>query len=355
MGVRFERSDRWGNRLGPVHTPLSAVHEEGVDGTDCLTIETFDDLQKGDRIVWDDADTGTAHEHEVVETTRTHDGSGRPVTRATCMNSVCELFGDDLSARTYTNQTLSQIMTDVLRNTRWQYHDSPDFQGRHTIELSDTSVREAVAQIAEAVGAEMRATSTGAHPSSIRVIYFHREIRSSAVTGRFTYSRNMGRVVREVSADEVYTGVRGIGAQVQGSSAHYTETVYSTSALAAWGRPDRDGNRVHRVCRLSDPSCESVSAIRVAAADHLAQVCQPKVTYTCEIADIGNRRLGDLVSVVDTGFEPALRTEARITSITRDLLGRTRGGRVVIGSRPPSYMRVAFESIAGRTFDHHVR
>ena len=353
MGVRFERSDRWGNRLGPIHTPLSAVHEEGVDGTDCLTIETFDDLQKGDRIVWDDADTGTAHEHEVVETTRTHDGSGTPVTRATCMNSVCELFGDDLAARAYTNQTLSSIMGDVLRNTRWQYHDSADFQGRYSIEIGDTSVREAVAQIAEAVGAEMRATSTGSHPSAIRVIHFYREIRSSAVTGRFTYSRNMGRVVREVSADEVYTGVRGIGAQIQESSAHYTDTVYSTSALTAWGRPDRDGNKVHRVCRLSDSSCENTSAIRTKATDHLAQVCQPKVTYTCEIADIGNRRLGDLVSVVDTGFEPALRTEARITKITKDLLGKRRGGQLVIGSKPPRYMEVAFKSIAGRTFGHY--
>lgn len=353
MGVRFERSDRWGNKLGPVHVPLRAVHEEGVDGTDCLSIETFDDLQKGDRVVWSDPDTEVTHEHEVVETTRTHDGTGSPITRATCMNSVCELFGDDFAAKTYTSQTLSQIMTDVLRNTRWGYVIGDGLTGSFTVEIGDTSVREAVAAIVEAVGCEMRAFSSGSHPASQRFIRLDKQIRSGSATGRFAYARSMGKVTREVSSDEVYTAVRGIGAQVSGGSTRYTETVYSTSALNSWGRPDGSGNKVHRVCRLEDSSCTSVSAIRARATDHLAEVCQPKVTYTCEIADIGNRRLGDLVNVVDTGFEPALRTQARITRITKDLLGRTSAGQVVIGSTKPRYMEVAFKSIAGRTFRHY--
>ena len=49
--MRFTRFDRWESQLGSVK-PISATHEEALDGTDTLTLSTFSFLEKGDRLVW---------------------------------------------------------------------------------------------------------------------------------------------------------------------------------------------------------------------------------------------------------------------------------------------------------------
>lgn len=342
MRTRLQRLDRWGNKLGEVHDPLSAIHEQGVDGTDGLALTCFDDVGKGDHIRWRDEDTDQYFEHEVISARRVHAGPGRPVTEATCVNQVCELFDDDLTARTRAGYTVQQVMVDLLRYTRWTYSDSGDFSGTRTWEFDDTSVREAVSQVVETLGCEMVASSS-------RTITLRSEIVSASVTGRFTYGRNMGTVTREVASDEVYTAVRAIGKD------GITETVYNETALDTWGRPPRysGGAKRHSYCRLVDSGCETISELRTLATQRLAEVSAPKVTYTCDIGDIGDRRLGDLLQVIDRGFTPELRMQARITRITKDLLGHSRGGQVVIGSKPPRYMEVAFKSIAGRTFRHY--
>jgi phage minor structural protein len=343
MRVRLNRLDRWGAKLGEVRDPLSAIHELGVDGTDSLSLDCFDDLQKGDHVRWRDEDTGQWFEHEVMDTVRTHDGAGRPVTRATCINHVCELFGDDVAAITYRDTSVAGVMGNLLRSTRWRYSDTGEYAGTYDFELGDTSVREAVAKVLETIGGgEMEATSG-------RVIRFHRELASASVTGRFTYGRDLGKVTREVSSEEVYTAVRAIGRDGM------TETVYSNTALERWGRPPGafQSGKQHRYCRLEAGDCADLAELRARATDRLAEVSAPKVTYTCDIGDIGPRRLGDLVQVVDATFDPELRMQARVTRITKDLLGGTRGGRVVLGSRPPRYMEIAFASIAGRTFRHY--
>lgn len=367
--TRLLHYDRFESLVGEIRNYPEARHECGVDGTDGLTLTCLEDVSKGDHISWRDPDTGELHGQTVVSCVRKHTMAGVPLTEARCVSDICELFSSDVTARTYEDEPLFYVMQHVLGGTRYAYAmmgTGPDYGfdytsynqstgsgtlARYSFELPDTSAREALAQVVERLGAEMlvsRLVYGSSHDNSVHLYrrYGIMVARQDVVKARFTYGHNVSSVSREVLSDEVYTAIRAIGKN------GLTDTVYSSSALAHWGRlpNDRQSGMQHRVGRYVNMSCASLSDLQREATNELARMSQPQVVYTFEIEDVGALRLGDVVQVSDPTFGPAIALQGRITRISKDLNRERNGAQVVVGTTPPRHIQVAFKSIAGRTF-----
>ena len=351
--MRFTRFDRWGTQLGSVK-PISATHEEALDGTDTLTLSTFSFLEKGDRLVWQGPD-GTWHEHVVDECRRVHDANGRAVTTATCINSICETMGDYIESLELADATVASSLSKVLSRSRWSSGGS-DVAGTIDLSLERVSVREALGQIVEAAGSgELHAYVTvGATGVTGRHARIAARRGSATATRRFTYSKSVASVRRTVESTDPVTALYLYGkAYGDGSGSPVRLTVEGANggkryvedaaALALWGRPDGNGGRAHRFGTYVDEACDDASFLLEQGRRQLANLSQPEVTYEVDVTDaessLAGVSLGDAVDVVDGGFSPALRMRERVTRVRRDLMLGTATGTVTIGRHKPVLVR----------------
>lgn len=361
-------TDRYGEVIGTL-AALSATYTASTDGTDELTILTTDEIQKGHRVIWQDADDNSNRVHEmIVSSLRTvHDKRGTALTEARCINSIAELYLTDIQPQSgmyvpyYSGQTdqqgnpiqigyyLNSLMSAVTNGTRWNYHHGPLYEQGGTIayigmkETYDVSAREIIAAaIAGFNGAELRTyvtanRSTGEVTDRTFCIVYPlagSQIADEDTKGRFTYGKNAAGITREIGDSECYTAVRVIGpdyvddsGQVTGRRVVYLET-QNAAQLQAWGKPMPDGTIGHSVYTVTT-SEENEGALAQFAADTLEELVVPDVTYTVNIADMAGIHLRDYVDIIDSSL--ALRMRARVTSIQQDLLNETRGGTITVG------------------------
>ena len=54
--------------------------------------------------------------------------------------------------------------------------------------------------------------------------------------------------------------------------------------------------------------------------NRLAELSEPVISYDANVLELGGVNLGDSVRVIDEEFSPALRLEARVIKIVRNLL-----------------------------------
>lgn len=95
--MRLILMDRWGGQIRTLTDVLSATWTEELGGEDALELKTATPVAKGNRVVWLDAQ-GLWHEHIVSEVEQAH-AEGAPTYRATCENSISELYGDFVEDR----------------------------------------------------------------------------------------------------------------------------------------------------------------------------------------------------------------------------------------------------------------
>lgn len=357
--MRFTRFDRWDTQLGSVK-PISATHEEALDGTDTLTVSTFSFLEKGDRLVWRGPD-GIWREHVVDDCRRVHDANGRAVTTAICINSVAETMGDYVESLTLTGVSVAVALSRVLAYTRWTSAGS-DVAGTYDFSFERVSAREALNQIVGVANAgEIRAQVTvGPTGVAARRVGIEASRGSSSATRRFTYSKSVASVRRTVEPTDPITALYLYGKAERdddGNAVRLTvesvndgrRYVEDAAALALWGRPDGSGGRAHRFGSYTDESCDDPSFLLEQGRRQLANVSQPEVTYEVDVVDaedaLAGVSLGDAVDVVDTAFAPAIRMRERVSRIRRDLMQGTATGTVTIGSRNPVLVR-QFEAAA---------
>lgn len=371
--------DRYGTVIGTVRA-LAAQYSAGVDGTDELTLLTTDTVEKGQRLMWrDDNDriTGLVHEMIVSSARTVHDKRGKALTEVKAINSIAELYWTDVPKQSglyvphYTGQTDSQgnpiqngyilddLMEGILDGTRWEWVDGSHFDIGGAItyvgmrETYDVSVREIIAAAAAGFnGAELR-TYVFADYDTCEVTHRYvsiayplpgSSVSDTQTRGRFTYSKNLTGVVRDVGDSECYTAVRVIGAditdpdtgEVTGRHEVYLET-QNAAQLQAWGKPMPDGTVGHSVYTVTT-SEESDATLMEMAAETLEEVVTPDVTYTVDVADMEGIRLREYVDTVDEDLN--IRIRARVTSIKQDLLDETRGGQVTFG-KTMNYAAVA--------------
>lgn len=345
--IRFTRFDRWGENLGRLHVS-EATHIDALDGTDELKLTCEEDLQKGERVVWIDFQ-GECHEHIVDTVKRTHDGAHRPMTTATCINSISETWDDWVDDKR-PNGSAYTALSSVLQGTRWKV-GTCDQGGSASRTFYHTSVRESLAGIIETWGGELETAIAhdGTNITSRSVgIRGRRGTRDGGK--RFTWTKDLLSVTRSVSSDNPKTRVYGYGKGVETDNGGFgrrltfgavnggRDYVEDLAATKIWGHPDGRGGILPSVCAYVNEQCEDASQLLRETRNYLEQVKEPKVTYTASVIDLyafgrswEGVGVGDDVAIIDKGFsEEGIRLQGRVSKIDRNLL--TGDAKVTFGN-----------------------
>lgn len=364
--IGFTRFSRWGENLGRLNV-FEAEHLESLDGTDELNVTCSDDVNKGDRIMWIDL-RGVCREHIVDETSRTHDATSKTMTKATCINSINELWDDWVDDKRPSG-AVDAAISAVLSGTRWEV-GACDLDVTASRTLYHMSAREAISDVVETWGGEIE-TAIEHDGSSIvsRKLSVKKARGDQQSPKRFTWTKDLVSVTRTVESDNPATRVYGYGKGVETESGGYgrrltfadinggKEYVEDEEATKIWGHLDDEGNVVASCTSYIDEQCEDAAQLLQETRDYLATVKDPRVSYTASVIDLQafgrdweGVGVGDLVSIIDKGFSAdGIRLKGRVSSITRNLL--TGDASVTFGNLSEA-MTSAFESISSTLKSH---
>lgn len=367
--IGFTRFSRWGDNLGRLSVS-AATHTDALDGTDELKITCSEDIAKGDRVVWIDLQ-GVCHEHVVDETERTHDDSGAPATKATCINSINETWDDWIDDKRPSGDA-TVALASILAGTRWEV-GTCDQAGDASHTFYHISVREGISELLDTWGGELETTVVldGSGVVSRRVgVRALRGDQSSPK--RFTWTKDLISVKRTVAGDNPKTRVYGYGKGVETDAGGFgrrltfgdvnggKDYVEDEAATAVWGHPDGRGGIAPAVASYVNEQCEDAEQLLDETKAYLDQVKEPKVTYTASVIDLQaygrsweGVGVGDSVAIVDKGFsEEGVRLRGRISKIERDLLSND--ATVTFGTLTDS-MTDMWQSVSGALRDNSLQ
>lgn len=348
------RFSRFGANLGHLIV-YEAVHDEELTGADSLELITPEDLNKGDRIVWQDGG-GVWHEQIVDQVEREHTNDGQPLTQATCINSIAELWGDYLDD-VRPGGTAGAMLARVLEGTRWTAGVCDVSGISATKVFYHTSVREAVTQIAENFGAEVETViecdENGVTARTIRIRSARGNTQSKK---RFTWGKDIISAKRTVETTNPVTRVYGYGAGVETEGGGYGRRitfadindgksyVEDTDATLLYGHLDANGNIAPEIGVFLDEECEEPAQLLAETKEYLERVKQPVISYEFNVVDLFELGrdweycgIGDKVCAVDADFaNDDLRVNMRVSKIRRDLItGET---TITIGAIPDALL-----------------
>ena len=320
---------------------LQMQHDDALDGTDQIIVACYDDLQKHDRLVWQDKH-GLWHEHIVDEPKRSHDDSGVPITVATCINSIAETW-DDYIVDVRPSGSSELALNRILEGTRWTAGTcSQAGTASHT--FYHISVREGIQELIEVWGGELE---TEIVVDGNRVVQRIARIVSARgnqdSTKRFTWTKDLLTISRTVGSENPKTRIyaygrgeqtetggfgRRIGIESVNGGIPYVEDAQAT---AIWGRPDGSGGKLPAIGKYENDQCEDPAQLLSEARAYLEQVKAPQVTYVADVIDLADYgraweevSVGDHVAIIDKEFsDEGLRLHGRISKIERDLLEGT--------------------------------
>lgn len=340
MDVRhagFTRFSRFGANLGRLHMAEEPQHSEELNGGDELRIVCYEDVQKNDYVVWRDR-RGEWHEHIVDKHVRTHDGTGKPVTVASCINSLAETWDDYIIDRRPRGSAFAAL-TVVLAPTRWTAGVCTQ-EGTASHTFYHIHVREALQDLIEVWGGELE-THIECDGSKVTA----REVRIKSLRGnqnspkRFTWTKDLVKISRDVAdanpksriyaygkGEETENGGYGrrIGIEDVNDGLPYVE---DAEATAIWGHPMPDGTIKPAEGEYVNEECEDPAVLKQEALAYLEKAKEPQVSYTGDVIDLASYGrdwedvgLGDLVAIVDKEFsEDGLRLKGRVAKTVRYL------------------------------------
>lgn len=335
--IGFTRFSRFGVNLGRLHV-TSATHGEALDGTDEIKVTCSDDVNKGDYIVWADAQ-GVSHEHIVDDVNRTHGEDGTLETTFTGVNSIAELWDDWTDDKRPTGQ-VATALSSVLSGTRWTV-GTCDVTASTSAVLYHQSVRESVAEILEKWGGELETqVITDGYKVTTRKVGVRKTRGNQSSPKRFTWTKDIKSITRTVSSDNPKTRVYGYGKGVETDSGAYGRRltfekingnkayVEDTAATKIWGHPGTGSTILPACTSYVNEQCEDAAQLLAETKAYLAEVSQPKVSYTASVVDLyafgrswEGVGIGDKVAIIDKGFsEAGVRLTGRVSKIERDLL-----------------------------------
>lgn len=336
--IGFTRFSRWGDNLGRLSV-TAAKHVECLDGTDELKITCADDVNKGDYIVWVDWQ-GKAHEHIVDDTDRTHDENGAISTSLTAVNSVAELWDDWNDDIRPTNAAVATAVARAIAGTRWKV-GTCDQTGSASAVFYHQSARESLAQILEVWGGELETAITHNGTAVTSRAVGVRNLRGNQSSPkRFTWTKDIKNITRTVASENPKTRVYGYGKGVETDTGGYGRRltfaeinggkayVEDAAATKVWGHPGASGGVLPACCSYVNEQCEDAAQLLRETKAYLADVSEPKVSYTASVIDLyafgrswEGVAVGDKVAIIDKGFcEGGIRLTGRVSQIERDLI-----------------------------------
>ena len=341
--MRLWVTDRFENFKGPIKTMFSCVDTREVNGENALTISCLAHLEKGDRIVWQDL-KGRWRENIVDGVTEERARAGIVYTYYCPTSAQVELSGDYLEDKRPLNTTASVAMASALSESRWAVGTVADL-GQSGTNFYHTNAWQAVHDVADTWGGELEfeIAVSGTQVTARRV---HLRERVGGDTGkRFTYTKDLVSVKREVDEGNVATALYGYGKAPERTDEDGNLTggyerkltfgdvnggqnwVGDADALARWGRPDGNGGKAHVFGDVEFEDCENQAELLALTKAELADRCTPKVSYEVDAVSLARAGEGfegadegDTVLVIDEMYDPPMRVQARITKVEEDQL-----------------------------------
>lgn len=352
--MRLWVTDRWENFKGPIKTLFECVDTREVNGENALSLTCLAALDKGDRIVWQDR-TGRWRENVVDGITETRAAAGIVYSYYCPSSAQVELSGDYLEDKRPLNTTASVAMASALSESRWTVGIVEDL-GQNGTNFYHTNAWQAIHDVADTWGGEL-SFEIAVSGSAVTARRVSLRGRVGADNGkRFTYTKDLVSVTREVDEGNVATALYGYGKAPESTDDDGNLTggyerkltfgdvnggknwVGDADALARWGRPDGRGGKTHVFGDVEFGDCEDARELLSLTRGELKGRCTPKVSYEVDAVSLARAGEGfegadegDTVLVIDKVYDPPLRVQARITKVEEDQLAEG-GATYTIGN-----------------------
>lgn len=363
--MRYMIFDRWGNPLGDLPYVIKALRTRATDGTDTLDITTIGEINKDERIVFQDS-MGRWAEY-LCQSTQTARAAGMPVTVAYCAGSIAELSRTYIEDKRNRNANAKACLAKALEGTRWSVGtvETGTITGMADLAFYHCTVLDAVQKTADTYGLEVQ-TEYQPDPTGNqigrRIIHLVEHRGSTNTTKRFEYGKDLTQIKRDIDSGDVITRLYGWGKGIeqtndQGEATggyshkisfadvnHGKPYVQDDQALADWGIVGADGTRHHSEASVDFPDCEDPKELLALTKNALKTRTTPVVSYTADVTALGQAGysaegtdVGDSVQIIDTSFATPLRLEGRILQIEEDLAGSLADTKITLGNIRQSY------------------
>lgn len=363
--MRYMIFDRWGNPLGDLPYVIKALRTRATDGTDTLDITTIGEINKDERIVFQDS-MGRWAEY-LCQSTQTARAAGMPVTVAYCAGSTAELSRTYIEDKRNRNANAKACLAKALEGTRWTVGtvETGTITGMADLAFYHCTVLEAAQKTADTYGLEVQ-TEYQPDPTGNqigrRIIHLVEHRGSANTTKRFEYGKDLTQIKRDIDGGDVITRLYGWGKGIEQTNDQGEATggysrkisfadvnngkpyVQDDQALADWGIVGADGTRHHSEASVDFPDCEDPKELLALTKNALKTRTTPVVSYTADVTALGQAGysaegtdVGDSVQIIDTSFTNPLRLEGRILQIEEDLAGSLADTKITLGNIRQSY------------------
>mgnify|MGYP002224612230 FL=1 len=363
--MRYMIFDRWGNPLGDLPYAIKAIRTRATDGTDTLDITTIGEINKDERIVFQDS-MGRWAEY-LCQSTQTARAAGMPVTVAYCAGSIAELSRTYIEDKRNRNANAKACLAKALEGTRWAVGtvETGTITGMADLAFYHCTVLDAVQKIADTYGLEVQ-TEYQPDPTGNqigrRIIHLVEHRGSTNTTKRFEYGKDLTQIKRDIDSGDVITRLYGWGKGIEQTNDQGEATggysrkisfadvnngkpyVQDDQALADWGIVGADGTRHHSEASVDFPDCEDSKELLALTKNALKTRTTPVVSYTADVTALGQAGydpegtdVGDSVQIIDTSFTTPLRLEGRILQIEEDLAGSLADTKITLGNIRQTY------------------
>lgn len=341
--MRLWVTDRWENFKGPIKTLFECVDTREVNGENALSITCLAALDKGDRIVWQDR-MGRWRENIVDGITEERAAAGIVYTYYCPSSAQVELSGDYLEDKRPYDTTANVAMASALSESRWTVGTVEDL-GQNGTNFYHTNAWQAIHDVADTWGGEL-SFEIAVSGSAVTARRVSLRGRVGADNGkRFTYTKDLVSVTREVDEGNVVTALYGYGKAPESTDDDGNLTggyerkltfgdvnggknwVGDADALERWGRPDGKGGKSHVFGEVEFEDCEDQAELLRLTREELPNHTAPKVSYEVDAVSLARAGEGfegadegDTVIVIDKVYDPPLRVQARITKVEENQL-----------------------------------
>lgn len=308
---------------------------------------------------------------QIFKTEEEHDGT-QLTTRAYAEHAYFEMVDDIIEDLRTVNGTAASAMDKALSKSRFKRGIVADL-GLRTKNFYYESAVSSIQKIIETWGGELK-KRISFNGTKITERLVDLPARRGADTGkRFEFTKDLLSIKRTVDISNLKTALYGRGKGEETETGGFTrritfaDVVWNASgldsvdkpagqewvgdpvALERFGRIDPDtGQKKHRMGVFEDGEETDPEALLQKTWDYLQTINTPRVTYEMSVLDLEEVaglshekvRLGDTVFVIDKEFTPALRIEARVIELRRDL-ANPENTDVILGNFLPMFTDLA--------------
>ena len=339
-------------------------HVENIDGTESYTFSCPADHADAELVVnegsiaFPDLDR-RMRMYRIKRVDDTAETDGTRTREAYCEPVAMELLDSIVRPTTWTSQTPTAVLTDLLAGTRWSV-GSVDYGPIVTLTLSDyPSTWAAIRELCDETGL-VPVSHVTIEGNAVTGRYIDLLTEPENVTGKFLdYAKDTATIKRTGSSTTLYTALIGLGkSKSDGTFVTFTDEVWTTTggdpvdkpaeqdwvgdddARDLYGLPLAGGANLHRMGVAQFPDETDAGTLLENTYAKLLELNHPQFTYEVDVValerlraqkpgantyDHERIRVGDMVAVRDLTFvppivavEPVIETRRCYTDATRD-------------------------------------